>query len=99
MKKPEIVVIAWYHPHQWAAIRSCSEDRDGMAEKFSDWEEGAQRTAKKFESDGSTVRKTPVDLDALVAWCKSHGLPVNGKSRADFAIHIASVEMGLTKES
>ena len=94
MSQQKIVGVAWYYPEQWDKIRSHSKDRSEMAKDYADWERGAQDGIKKFERDGYTIRKVYIDVDMLVAWCKRQRVPVNGRSRSDYANHLMADRSG-----
>jgi hypothetical protein len=44
----------------------------------------AERLAGQLISQGATVRKVPVDVDAMHAWCKEKDIAFNSAGRAKF---------------
>jgi len=36
----------------------------------------------------ANIERVTVDVDELEAWCRSRGWPVDGKSRAQFVVHL-----------
>jgi hypothetical protein len=59
-------------------------DRDALDNTFEDWERGAKAAIPELEAAGRQVRKVPVDIEALAAWCREHGRAIDSAARAQF---------------
>ena len=76
--------IAWYKPDQWERLREIFIDRKDIEFTYTEWLANAQRAFQQILFSGQSVQKMEVDVEELLAWCKSKGLEVNGKSRSAF---------------
>ncbi len=50
-----------------------------------------------IEREGQKVEKVHVEVETLVSWCKENGLPVNGKTRAEYVTEIMRRRHGQAK--
>jgi hypothetical protein len=50
-----------------------------------------------IEREGQRVEKVHIEIESLVSWCKGNGLPVNGKSRAEYVTQIMRRRHGQAK--
>ncbi len=76
--------LAWYTREGWARLRELAEDREALDDTFEDWERGALAAICDLQSAGRRVRKVPVDIDALVAWCRERGRALDSAARAEY---------------
>lgn len=76
--------VAWYTPEQYKRLLQVAEDRDNLEETYEEWKATAEETLPEFEKQGVLVRKVYIDVEELVAWCKSHSRPIDGASRTVF---------------
>ncbi len=79
------IAVAWYRPEQWALLKAYSVDRDELENTFTEWVEHAERSYKKYEESGLNMHKVVIDVDILVAWCKTKNIPLNAKARSQYA--------------
>lgn len=78
------LVLAWYTREAWQALVKVADDRDELDDSFEEWERQALAIIRELESVGRSVRKIPIVIDALVAWCRARGYPIDSESRAEF---------------
>lgn len=83
-KGPTVTGLGWYTPEQYPRLREASTDSENIQERWSEWEATASNTLEILSAQGLTVRKIPIDVEEMIAWCKSQGKPLNGASRAEF---------------
>lgn len=76
--------VAWYAPDQWTRLLELSEDRDKLHATHAAWLVDAEQLVSQFAAQGATVRRVPVDVDAMYDWCRQQNLPFNSAGRAKF---------------
>src|ERR1700683_4250935 len=76
--------LAWYTREAWARLREIATDRDALDDRFEDWERGALAAIGELESAGRKVRKVPIDIEALLAWCRERGRALDSAARAEY---------------
>ena len=69
--------LAWYTHEGWK--RLCT---------FEDWERGALAAVRDLESAGQQIRKVPIDVDALVAWCRGRRCRIDSAARAEYVTYL-----------
>jgi len=79
-----VLGVAWFDRGQWQRLTEVVEDRTELDDTFEQWETHALDAVRTMERQGQRVDKVYVDVDALVSWCEAKGLPINGKSRAQY---------------
>ena len=77
--------LAWYKPEQWELLKALSVDGDTLENTYFEWEAKSNERIPQFEKEGMYLEKMIIDVDELVQWCKSEGIPINGEARAAFA--------------
>src|SRR5689334_8179498 len=81
---PMVVGIGWYDAAQWAKLKEVAADPDRLDESHEAWQRTAERTAQQLAAQGLAVRRVPIDVDALVQWCRAHHKAIDGKARAEY---------------
>ncbi|UFS69497.1 hypothetical protein LPW11_16545 [Geomonas sp. RF6] len=76
--------VAWYSPDQWERLLEISDDRDVLEKTYAEWERFAMRAMKDLTRQGLSLKKVPVDLDLLLAWCQRQNVPIDGAARSLF---------------
>ena len=76
--------LAWYTREGWKRLRELADDRDALDDTFEDWERGALGAIRELESAGRKIRKVPIDIDALVVWCRERGRALDSAARAEY---------------
>jgi hypothetical protein len=80
--------LAWYTREGWERLRELAVDRAQLDDSFDDWERGAQAAIAELAAIGTVVRKVPIDVEALLAWCQAKDLPLNSAARAEYVAHL-----------
>ncbi len=88
---PSMVVgIGWYDPAEWAKLKSIAADSDKLDDTYEDWLSGAERAERELARRDLVVRRVPVNIDALVAWCAARQKAVDGSARAKYVQELVS---------
>ena len=85
--KTLIMGVSWYHPEQWERLREIAEDKETFAVSY---EASLVESAKKIqdlEAQGMRPIKVEVDVEALLTWCTTQGLPVTPETRTQFMMN------------
>ena len=88
-----VVGIAWYDSAQWTKLKQIAADTEQLDDTHEEWKRNVERTERQLAADGMVVRRVPIDVDALVAWCRSQNKPVDGASRAEYTSRIVRGEI------
>ena len=83
-----VVGFAWFDRKQWQRLTKAVEDRNELDDTYEQWEQSALDAVRAIERQGQKVEKVHVEVESLVSWCKEKGLPVNGKSRAEYVTQL-----------
>ncbi len=83
-KPPMLVGIGWYEPAEWLKLKQVAADADALDDSYEEWLRGAERTEKDLQRPNLEIRRQPVKVDELIAWCKLQKKPVNGAARAEY---------------
>ena len=86
--RPLIVGLAWFDRKQWKRLTEVVEDRNELDDTYEQWHRSALDAVRMIERQGQKVEKVHVEVESLVSWCEAKGLPVNGKSRAEYVTHL-----------
>ena len=65
-----------------------------MDDSFEDWERGAIAAIGELKTAGREVRKVPIDVEALVVWCRHHGRQLDSAARAAYVTHLLEAALG-----
>ena len=76
--------LAWYTRESWERLREVADDLDALDESFEAWERQALSTLAKLQAAGHRIRKVPIDIDALVAWCRDRRHRLDSAARAEY---------------
>lgn len=92
-----VVGLAWFDRKQWQRLTEVVEDRNELDDTFEQWKLSALEAVRTMEREGQKVEKVHVEVESLVSWCRDRGLPVNGKSRAEYVTQIMRRRHGQAK--
>jgi hypothetical protein len=87
--KPIAIGIPWYTRATYPDILEIMEDAATFPPNFDDWRDRAEATEKRVESEGSAAVRALIDPDEFPAWCRAHGLRLDGAARGRFASETA----------
>lgn len=80
--------LAWYSREAWERLREVADDREALDESFEDWERGALGAIRDLESVGRQIRKVPIDIEALVSWCRGRDRRIDSAARAEYVTYL-----------
>jgi hypothetical protein len=92
-----VVGLAWFDRRQWTRLTQVVEDRKELDDSYEQWQKSALDAVQTIEREGQRVEKVHIEIESLVSWCKEKGLPVNGKSRAEYVTQIMRRRHGQAK--
>lgn len=76
--------LAWYSREAWDRLRETADDCDALDDTYEDWERQALGVTRDLESVGRKIRKFPIDIDDLLAWCREHNRRNDSEARAEY---------------
>jgi hypothetical protein len=79
-----MAVVVYYKPEQWPRLLEMSADRETLEPTYEEWESNVEQKARRLRENGVSLGRVDVDVDELLAWCKSEGRPVDGAARAAY---------------
>jgi hypothetical protein len=82
------LVLAWYTREAWERLREVADDAQALDETYEAWERGALAAIRDLESIGRRLRKVPVDIDGLIAWCRERHRGIDSAARAEYASYL-----------
>ena len=65
-------------------------DADNLDDTHAAWVRNAENLERELRRRGVAVRRVPVDVGALVAWCRARRRSVDGAARSAFAAELAA---------
>jgi hypothetical protein len=92
-----MVGLAWFDRRQWKRLTEVVEDRKELDDTYEKWQQSALDAVQAIEREGQKVEKVHIEIESLLSWCKENGLPVNGKSRAEYVTQIMRRRHGQAK--
>lgn len=87
-RKALITGVAWYRADQWRRLREIAIDAGKIEETYEEWLIYAEDISAKMIDQGIVIKKVPVDVNDLEAWCRQRALPIDGTARAQFVAHL-----------
>lgn len=79
------LALAWYSREAWERLREVADDVHALDDTYEAWERQALLAIRDLESIGRSIRKVPIGIDALLAWCHEHDRRNDSKARAEYA--------------
>src|SRR5688572_26926615 len=92
-----VVGVAWFDRKQWKRLTEAVEDRNELDDTYEQWQKGAHEAVRMIERQGQIVEMVHIEVESLVSWCTENGLPVNGKSRAEYVTQLMQRRHGSAK--
>jgi hypothetical protein len=80
--------LAWYCREDWERLREIADDRDKLDDTYEDWERQALTTIRDLEAVGRRIRKVPINIEALVAWCRERKCRIDMAARAEYVSYL-----------
>jgi hypothetical protein len=80
------LILPWFTKEGWPKILAVAADRARLHDTFEDFERVSTSKFNELVAKGHPVEKVVVDADALIAWCKAEGRPLDTMARQEFAM-------------
>jgi hypothetical protein len=88
---PSMVVgIGWYERAEWAKLKTVVADTGNIDDTYEEWLSSAERAERQLARPGLAMRRVPINVDALVAWCAARQKAVDGAARAEYVQELVS---------
>lgn len=87
--KVQALGIAYCRREDYARFRQIMADKHLLAERWEQFDEGTQRTKRKYEALGKRVVLAVIDPEQFPAWCALRGHRVDSQARIAFAAECA----------
>jgi len=82
--------LAWYSREDWERLREIADDRDKLDDTYEDWQRQALTMIHDLEAVGRQIRKVPIDIEALFAWCRERKCRIDMVARAEYVSYLLS---------
>jgi hypothetical protein len=79
-----LIGVAWYDPAEWDALRAVAPDAQKLEPTHAEWLAFADARLAELRAAGQDVRRVPVKVDALQAWCTAHRRRPDASARAEY---------------
>ena len=89
----QIICISWFHPEQWDRLIEISEDSEALHDSYEEWRNDANKMIQQLKSAGQTIKKVKFNLEDLLLCREEKGIPVNGKSRAEYVTFVTQQKL------
>lgn len=77
--------LAYFREEDWELLRSISEDKHKMRQDWKDWLSDYEKARRKLVNVGFDVVDIIVDINELIQFCITNGIPNNSGARSRFA--------------
>ena len=85
--KTLLMGVSWYRADQWERLREISEDKETFAISYEASLVESEKKIQDLEAQGMRPIKVEVDVEALLTWCTTQGLPVTPETRTKFMMN------------
>jgi hypothetical protein len=85
--KTLLMGVSWYRADQWERLREISEDKETFAIPYEASVVESEKKIQDLEAQGMRPIKVEVDVEALLTWCTTQGLPVTPETRTKFMMN------------
>jgi len=82
--------LAWYSREDWERLHEIADDRDKLDDTYEDWEGQALEMIQDLEAVGQQIRKVPIDIEALIAWCRERKCRIDMAARSEYVSYLLS---------
>jgi hypothetical protein len=87
---PMDVAVGWYDAAQWAKLKQVAVDADQLDDSHEQWRRNAENLERGLRHKGIEIRRVPIDVDSLVAWCRARNRALDGEARSQYAAELAA---------
>jgi hypothetical protein len=85
--KTLLMGVSWYRADQWDRLREIAEDKETFAIPYEESLLDSEKKIQDLEAQGYRPIKVEVDVEALLTWCTTQGLPVTPETRTKFMMN------------
>lgn len=82
-----IVGVAWYRQEQWERLCEAADDQKCLEMTYEEWQQGAEEALQRLSRQGLDPVPVPVDVEALIQWCRERDRPIDGNTRVEYAAY------------
>jgi hypothetical protein len=76
--------VGYYQREQWPILLGSADDRNALEETYDEWILSFKKGLKNMRAAGIEPLRVDVDINELLAWCKTKGYKNTGVYRAEF---------------
>lgn len=80
--------LAWYGREDWERLHEIADDRDKLDDTYEDWERQALKMIRDLEAVGQRIRKVPINIEALIAWCAERKCRIDMAARSEYVSYL-----------
>jgi hypothetical protein len=84
------VAVGWYDAVQWARLKQVAVDAANLDDSFEAWKRNAEGFERELRRKGIEIQRVHIDVDSLIAWCRSRNKAIDGEARSEYAAHLAA---------
>jgi len=82
--------LAWYSREDWERLHEIADDRNKLDDTYEDWERHALKMIHDLETVGRRVQKVPINIEALIAWCRERKCRIDMAARSEYVSYLLS---------
>jgi len=82
--------VAWYSREDWERLHEVADDRNKLDDTYEDWERQALKMIRDLEAVGQRIQKVPINIEALIAWCRERKCRVDMAARSEYVSYLLS---------
>ncbi|MGU3538897.1 hypothetical protein [Methylobacterium sp. A54F] len=95
MMRPRCVGLAWYRAEHYEDLRALLADGERLPTRYDAWLVSAVQVEGEVRRSGVEVVRVLIEPGPFAAWCRRHGLALDGAARARFASEAAQASTGV----
>jgi hypothetical protein len=86
--------IGFYQREQWPLLLETADDRHVLEDTYDQWLFAVKKNLKKMRAAGMEPLRVDVDVNELLAWCKTKGVKNIGTERAAYFADLCRLGRG-----
>jgi hypothetical protein len=83
-KKNLVMGVSWHRPEQWDRLWEISEDKEHFEMTYEESLVDSENKIKQLEAQGYRPVKVEVNVEEMLTWCATQGVPVTPEYRTKF---------------
>jgi len=76
--------------HEITGEREIADDREMLDDTYDAWERHALKMIRDPETAGRRVQKVPINIEALIAWCRERKCRIDMAARSEYVSYLLS---------